>query len=368
MIWHGQIGGAIGNLHDFVRNAPPDDFDITLCCLSRSGPALDPLVKLGVNVVEIGAASSLDIRAFLRFLKFLKSQRFDVIHNNTITYFGHIALALVKGDTPCIYHEHGGLHTHGDERKTRLFYKFFQGIYDLFLTVSDYTESSIEAAGVCKNKIENIGNPIDLKYMNLMMGKSDAKRLLGLDANLLMVGTACRFVHQKDLPLFLNTAKEINFLMPEVHFVLVGEGPDENDLRKLAQNLGIESVVHFLGPRNDIPVIFHAFDLYLLTSYQESFCRTFFESLAVGTPVTAVLPLWGGGKDFVQKAEGVVYTAERNSSKLAELACSLLNNTDMRRLMGQQGREWIQAQKEFHVEEWVKRLNNVYSSLVGKGC
>lgn len=101
--------------------------------------------------------------------------------------------------------------------------------------------------------------------------------------------------------------------MPEIHFVLVGEGPDENELRKLTYKLGIEGVVHFLGPRNDISLVFHAFDLYLLTLYQELFCRTFFESLAVGTPVAAVLPLWGGGKDFVQKAEGVVYTAKRNS-------------------------------------------------------
>src|SRR3990172_12644271 len=227
-----------------------------------------------VRVVEMRATSGLDFKAFLRFLRFLRSNQFDLIHNNTRTYFGHLALIFTTRGVPRLYQEHGGLHTEGDLRRSYFSYRLFGYFYDAFLTVSDSTMRCIEQAGVSAHRITNIGNPIDFEYFKPQLLKVDAKRKLGLSPYSPVVGTACRFVHQKDLPLFLRTAKEICSCMPDVHFALAGGGPNETMLRNLVAKLGIQSVVHFVGIRSDMPVVFRAFDVFLLTSYQESFGKT----------------------------------------------------------------------------------------------
>jgi glycosyltransferase involved in cell wall biosynthesis len=310
------------------------------------------------------AVSGLDIKAFIRFIRFLRSNHFDLIHNNTRTYFGHLALIFAARGTPRLYQEHGDLHNEGDIIRSSLSYRLFHHFYDSFLTVSDFTKKCMERAGVSSQRITNIGNPIDFEYFKPQLLKADAKRKLGFSSDTSIVGTACRFVHEKDLPLFLRTAKEIHSSMPDVHFALVGGGPEERMLRNLVAELGLQLVVHFVEIRSDMPVVFRAFDVFLLTSYQESFGKTILECLASATPIVAVVPGYGGGKEIVEKSKGILFTYERNSAELAKLAMSLLTDPNRREEVGNSGRLWVLSQTEFHVNEWAERLENVYTRLL----
>ena len=363
IIWDGTLGGIQENLGDFLRNVSPDRYQVTICLLSKSGSSIDKLRAPNVKVVEMKAKSGLDILAFFRFLRFLRSNCFNLIHNNTRTYFGHLALALGAYKIPRLYQEHGEIHTYGDSFKSRLAYRLFSYFYSSFVTVSDDTIRSMQSVGVPKEKIANIYNPIDFRYFNNIFPKDEAKRMLGIDSETLIVGTACRFVHQKDLPLFLKTAKRINQVLPDVHFVLAGGGTEEQNLRMLVDVLDIKSVVHFVGIRTDMPIVFRSFDIFLFTSHQEPFGRTILECLSSGTPIVAVVPNYGGGKELVKQAKGVIYTYERSSENLSELTVSLLNNPEERELMGDLGRNWVIDKPEFHVDVWIRKVEEVYSRL-----
>lgn len=364
IIWDGTLGGIQENLGDFLRNTSPDRYQVTICLLSKSGSIINRFKAPNIKVVEMKAKSGLDILAFFRFLKFLCLNHFDLIHNNTRTFFGHLALALGAYKTPRLYQEHGEIHTYGDSFKTSLAYRLFSYFYSLFITVSDDTSHSMQSVGIPKEKIVNIYNPIDYRRFNNIFSRDEAKRMLGIHPGTFIVGTACRFVHQKDLPLFLKTAKRINQVLPDVHFVLAGGGIEEQNLRILANALDIKSVVHFVGIRTDMPIVFRSFDIFLFTSYQEPFGRTILECLSSGTPIVAIVPDYGGGKELIEQAKGIVYTYERSYEKLSELTINLLNSSEKRKLMGDLGRNWVLNKSEFHVDVWIRRVEEVYSRLV----
>ena len=364
MIWDGILGGAASNLGDFLRNVEPNQYHITVCLLSKSGPSINSLNGTNVRIVEMRAVSGLDIKAFIRFIRFLRSNHFDLIHNNTRTYFGHLGLIITARGIPRLYQEHGDLHNEGDIIRSSLSYRLFHHFYDRFLTVSDFTKKCMERAGVSSQQITNIGNPIDFEYFKPHLLKADAKRKLGFSPDTPIVGTACRFVHEKDLPLFLRTAQRIHFSLPAVHFALVGGGSDEPLLRKLAIELSIQSIVHFTGIRTDMPAVFRAFDIFLLTSYQESFGKTILECLASATPIVAIVPNYGGGKEIVEKSKGILFTYERNNEELAKLTMGLLVAPKTCEEMGNSGRLWVLNQSEFHVKEWAERLQKVYTRLL----
>lgn len=69
------------------------------------------------------------------------------------------------------------------------------------------------------------------------------------------------------------------------HLVFAGCGPTEPSMRELASRLGLQSQVHFLGMRSDVPTLVRASQAVLLCSDQEGLPRSIMESLSLGTPV-----------------------------------------------------------------------------------
>lgn len=70
-----------------------------------------------------------------------------------------------------------------------------------------------------------------------------------------------------------------------VHLAFAGVGPLEEQVRRLAEQLGVEHCVHFLGYRNDIPALIRASVATLLPSEREGLPRSVMESLSLGVPV-----------------------------------------------------------------------------------
>lgn len=359
IVFDGSLGGSLASCADFIRHTDRTQVEVTFCMLGHSGATAGVIAAMGVEVVSFGAASWRDVRAATAFARFLRPRRFDVVHNNARTMFGHAVLAVAGGKTALIYQEHGDIHTHGNELAARVFYRLFRRLYVRFLTVGDETLEAMVAQGVPRRLITNLASPVDLDYFSPRLARGEAKALLGLPAHGVIVGTACRLVHQKDLGLFLETARHVAAGNANVHFVVAGKGEDEQALRDRSRALGLDSCLSFVGNRTDMPVVWRAFDVFLMTSRQESFGRTILESLASGTPIVSVRPEMGGGR-ILDAADGVRISAGRDAGELGALVLQLCANRESRELLGAAGRRWVEAQTEYRVEHWARRLRQVY--------
>ena len=87
--------------------------------------------------------------------------------------------------------------------------------------------------------------------------------------------------------------------LPGVHYWLAGAGEEEGRYRALAQTLGVEARVHFMGPiaNADLPQLYRAADAVVMPSVSEGLANAWVEALACGTPV--VISDAGGAAELV---------------------------------------------------------------------
>ena len=147
--------------------------------------------------------------------------------------------------------------------------------------------------------------------------------------------------------------------------VIVGSGPLEMGLRRLADSLAISSQVHFVGeiPDDDLRALYHACDAFVLPSVtpNEAFGMVQLEAMACGKPVVSTdLPT---GVPWVNRDGETGLVVPPGDARALRIAIArVLEDPVLREKLGRQGRRRLQA--EFTVERMVERVGGVYARLM----
>lgn len=161
----------------------------------------------------------------------------------------------------------------------------------------------------------------------------NALKLKPEDKVFLMVGEFISRKRHRDLLEAFSYIRD-----PHIHLVFAGVGPLMEEMKNLANKKGIGSNVHFLGYRNDIPILMRTSLATILPSEQEGLPRCAMESLSLGVPVIATdirgtreLVETGGGKLFkVGDIEG-----------LRDAMQYIIDNPEAAQEMGRVGRKQV---------------------------
>jgi glycosyltransferase involved in cell wall biosynthesis len=117
--------------------------------------------------------------------------------------------------------------------------------------------------------------------------RSNARRLLGLGVDDLVVGTVGNFTAKKDHRTLLTAIASLVTRRPDVRLVLVGIGPLESELRAQVRDAGLEGMVLFTGLRDDVYALLPGFDVFALSSRHEGLPIALLEAMATGVPCVA---------------------------------------------------------------------------------
>ena len=146
----------------------------------------------------------------------------------------------------------------------------------------------IDREGVPAEKITLVQNAIDLRRFSSGCGsRAGARKSLGLPESGPVVAGVGRLNPQKNFSLFIRIAADVLKRHPQTHFVLAGEGPENELLRKLAQECGVGDRLHFCGYVPDTRQIYLAADVLLMPSLFEGLPMTLLEAMAMRVPVVA---------------------------------------------------------------------------------
>jgi len=157
-------------------------------------------------------------------------------------------------------------------------------------------------------------------------------------------------------------------LVPRARLVVAGDGPMRANWQRLANHLALSERVVFLGdvPDEELPALYHAADLFVLpaTARSEAFGTVLIEAMAAGLPL--VTTDVGTGTSWVnQHGETGLVVPPRAPAALAAAITQLLENPDLRRVMGRAGQQ--RALAEFDVERMVERVLEVYREVASFG-
>ncbi len=105
--------------------------------------------------------------------------------------------------------------------------------------------------------------------------------------NRLVIGHVGRFASQKNHAFLVKIFSAVLKEKPDCDLVMIGDGPLRKVMEKEVENLGINTNVHFLGVRADVPELFQMFDVFVFPSFYEGLPVTLIEAQAAGIKVFA---------------------------------------------------------------------------------
>ncbi len=149
-----------------------------------------------------------------------------------------------------------------------------------------------------KSKLKIIPHCIN-KDLYVNLDKSESKKKLNLDAEKKIILTVCRLVDRKNLNTALDVIAELIKRGCNIEYLLIGAGPQKNELMQKSKILNIANYIKFLNYISDeqLPLYYSAADVFFLPSYHEAFGIAALEALAAKTP--AVCSTNSGWSDFI---------------------------------------------------------------------
>jgi glycosyltransferase involved in cell wall biosynthesis len=168
-----------------------------------------------------------------------------------------------------------------------------------------------------------------------------------------VVGTLSRLERGRGIEHFLQAARAALDGGAGAHFLVVGEGPQERELRRLARELGLREHVTFALPRARISDLFRPIDVYVSVGESEGHGIFILSAMAEARPV--VCTGVGGVLSFVRDGENGLLVQKGDPKELATRILGLLSAPEERRRLGRQGLHDVREQFPLHpmVEETV---------------
>lgn len=149
------------------------------------------------------------------------------------------------------------------------------------------------------SQIETLYNRINVDAIQAgLLDRDSARRYLGLPTNAWIIGNVGRLHHDKDqATLIRGFTKALPQLPANSLLLIMGSGPLEQLLKRLAAELGVAERIVFAGQVSDGRKYFRAFDVFALTSDNEPFGMVLLEAMAASVPV--ICSNCGGGAEVV---------------------------------------------------------------------
>jgi phosphatidylinositol alpha-1,6-mannosyltransferase len=230
--------------------------------------------------------------------------------------------------------------------------RYMSNELDAIAYLGNYTKGEISKA-LSKNdvsKLIQIAPGIDVDHF-IPTDSSDLRAELGLTDKAVIISVG-RLVHRKGQDKLIASLPAIKAEIPNVHLVLVGVGPHQDYLEKLARKLQVTDCVTFIGRINyaELPRYICVGDIFAMPSRSRFFGLeveglgiVYLEASSCGLPVVGGKS--GGAPDAVLVGETGVVVDGTNTFEIAQACIELLNNPELSSLMGATGRAWI-------IENW----------------
>lgn len=197
----------------------------------------------------------------------------------------------------------------------------------------------IMECGFPSELLVSIPTGIDFEAFQPVRRRLDVRTELGIPLQsfvVLMVGIV-RSVKRHDLA--LATFAKFQASWHDARLVIVGDGPKLLECQKLANELGIQPHVSFLGFRNDVADLMNAADVLLLTSQSEGVPQAITQALGLGLPVVATDV--GGVPELIKNEKTGLLAPAGDRNGLSNALARIANDRTLGRELGRRGQTYV---------------------------
>jgi len=340
----------------------------------RTRPSGSPLSKVPV-------LDQWDVIATLtkRLDQVIQREKPDILHAHSPALNGLAALrAGKKHQIPVVYEcrafwEDAAV-DHGTSREGGLRYRITRALEtrvfqkaDAVTTICGGLKAEISSRGVPAEKITIIPNAVDIENFSMNgVRNEELASNLGLNGKLIL-GFIGSFYAYEGLTLLLQALPKIRAGNPDIHLLLVGGGPQKEELKRLFDHLNLNDMVTFTGrvPHNQVADYYNLVDIFV---YPRLYMRLTdlvtplkpLEAMAQGKLVLASDV--GGHKELIQNGDNGQLFAAGSSDSLADAALTLIDHRDRWKDYVINGRRYVEEERNWPMS--VSRYRSVYESIL----
>lgn len=367
-----STAGVAEYIRWLVNGMDRSRFSFTVACLSENGkefaaelsqvPGVQTF-NLDMNRYRIDPFS--DAKVFLRLAKSIRAGEYDLVHAHA-SKPGYLArVAAVGTGIPVLYSPHGfSFHAGVSGYKAQIF-AFLERLAApftrLIITVSDGERELARRYRVGDDSLFKIVHTgIDARPYRVPVNVPEQKANLNVPVDAPIVGSVGRLSKQKSPIDFVRMAAIVHRYKPDVHFVWIGTGPLEPDVRDLTRELNLATVFHLPGQRQDVPTLLHIMDCLVMTSRWEGFPLVVLEALASDVPIVATDI--AGTCEAIENGQNGWLAPVGDADAMAEYVLDILDNPDRAAAFRAHGRKRIDD--KFTPARMLSAIESIYLDVL----
>lgn len=189
------------------------------------------------------------------------------------------------------------------------------------------------------NKLEVVYSGIDTTKFREPCGK--LRNELGIHEDNFLVGNTSALADHKDYFTFLKVAEAVIQKNSKAHFVIMGVGPLENELKSFCRRLSHHQQIHFMGFRNDIPEVLSELDVFLITSKTEGLGTSVLDALAARVPIVGTKA--GGIPEIIEHSQNGLLSSVGDVDALVQAVLKLHMDEALREKLILNGADKVKA-------------------------
>jgi glycosyltransferase involved in cell wall biosynthesis len=363
-----DVGGAEKNVINFVKGIDKEKYQIKIILGEKRGYFLNDPALNGVSIAGLGTQSLFKI--FSELKKYFKKDAPDIFVS-TFPRFNLVNLlaklfsknnfkfVVIEQTTPS---KLSGTAKKLSHRLIARFFlrpllKFFYPKADAIVCVSEGVKKDICSIIGALDTIRVIYNPVvEEKIFEQMQEKTN---YAGFNNKAIpVIVSAGRLVKAKDFPTLLSAFALVLKEKP-ARLLILGEGEEKENLKKICRNINIQDSVDFLEFQSNPYKYFSKASVFAASSLREGFSNIIVEAMACGLPVVSTNST--GPKEIINNGKNGILVPAGDSISLAKGILSVLNNLDLSKRLSEEGK--IRAQ-DFTIEKSIREYEKLFQELL----
>jgi L-malate glycosyltransferase len=317
----------------------------------------------GLELIPLVPRTEMDLAAAWRLSRVIRRLQPDVLHAHDPhgVAMAALALSLRSGSKsggavpPLVASRRVDFHLKGNSFSR---WKYRQ--VDCFVAASEAIRQMLIADGVPPERTTTVHEGIDLSHVEAA-APVDVRAAFWLPHGAPVVGNVAALVPHKGQRHLVEAAHLVVREMPDVRFVILGEGELREPLERQVRDYHLEKHVLLPGFRTDVIGCIKGFDLFAMSSVTEGLGTSLLDAMACARAIVATRT--GGIPEIVEDGVNGRLVPPRDHAAMAQAIVSLLRDEAGRRRMGEAGDARVRAR--FTVERMVEETAAVYARVAG---
>ncbi|WP_042350939.1 glycosyltransferase family 4 protein [Bacillus massiliigorillae] len=358
----GETGGSRKHVTTLLEQFPNE----SVCLLVfQDGPLAQEARQKGIRVEMLPQTSRYDLRIISKLASFINKEQFDIVHSHGPR--ANLFMSFIKKKIQAVWvttiHSDPTLDFMKGGVKGRIFtmlnLRTLKKI-DYFFAVSERFKDNLVTLGIPANIIHTIYNGIT--FSEPLERDYSLQKELKLSNDDFVMTMVARLHPIKGHDIVLEALKKLN--NPEIHLVLVGDGPIRDEIEGLVRSKNLQDNVHFLGFRQDVDHIYSNSHIALLASHSESFPLALLE--AANQKIPLISTDVGGVRQLISSNEYGWVVPTNDAEAFAEAITESYDNYKSGRLATKGEELYNHASTNFSLHALANSIDEVYKRLAKK--